>query len=149
MQYVIKSFKKTITDGLFNIVIVDCNNCSMRHYTDMYNFSRTYAFTVSSAFFPSNIQLKTESVIFAIVFIVMQPYTCEMPLDLQQCLKNDIHQRSASDIQRAIEEWVDAPSHYIQLDYRPLLDALNATVTDDKMELDAISDDDQVTQSSD
>lgn len=47
MQYVIKSFKKTITDGLFNLVIVDCNNCQLRHYTDMYNFARTYTFTVS------------------------------------------------------------------------------------------------------
>lgn len=46
-QYVIKSFKKTITDGLFNMVIVDCNNCQLRHYMDMYNFSRTYTFTVS------------------------------------------------------------------------------------------------------
>lgn len=71
-----------------------------------------------------------------------------MPLDLQQCLKNNIHQRSAADIQRAIEEWADAPSHYIQLDYRPLLDALNVAASDDKMELDAISDDDQVIPSS-
>lgn len=47
MQYLIKSFKKTITDGLFNLVIVDCSNCQLRHYTDMYNFARTYTFTVS------------------------------------------------------------------------------------------------------
>lgn len=48
MQYVIKSLKKTITDGLFNMIIVDCNNCQLRHYTDMYNFSRTYTYTVSN-----------------------------------------------------------------------------------------------------
>lgn len=71
-----------------------------------------------------------------------------MPLDLQQCLKNNIHQRTSSDIQKAIAEWVEAPPHNIQLNYRPLLDAINTAASDDKMELDAISDDDQVTQKS-
>lgn len=71
-----------------------------------------------------------------------------MTLDLHECLKNNIHQRTASDIQKAIDEWTDAPSHYIQLDYRPLLDAIDAAVADDNMELDAISDEEQVTHTS-
>lgn len=68
-----------------------------------------------------------------------------MPLDFNQCLKNNIHSRTASDIQKAIDEWVDAPSHYIQLDYRPLLDAINAVAPENKMELDAISEEEEVT----
>lgn len=71
-----------------------------------------------------------------------------MPLDLHQCLKNNIHHRTAADIQKAIDEWVDAPSHYIQIDYSSLLDGMNAAALDDKMELDAISDDEQVTKQS-
>lgn len=73
-----------------------------------------------------------------------------MPLDFRQCLMNNIHQRTASDIQKAFGEWADAPTHYIQLDYRPLLDAINSAVTHDKvsMDLDAISDEEQVTQES-
>lgn len=74
-----------------------------------------------------------------------QPYTCEMPLDFQQCMKNNIHNRTAADIQKAIDEWIDAPPHYIQLDYRSLTDATDTAASESQMELDAISDDDQVT----
>lgn len=80
-----------------------------------------------------------------IYLFFLQPYTCEMPLDFQQCLANNIHNRTASDIQKAIDEWVDAPPHYIQLDYHSLVDVTNVAASDDKMELDAISDDEQVT----
>lgn len=46
MQYLVKSFKKTVADGHFDFIIVDCVNSSLKHYTDMYNFAKTYAFTV-------------------------------------------------------------------------------------------------------
>lgn len=46
MQYLVKSFKKTVADGHFDFIIVDCVNATLKHYTDMYNFSKTYAFTV-------------------------------------------------------------------------------------------------------
>lgn len=46
MQYLVKSFKKTVADGHFDFIIVDCVNSSLKHYTEMYNFAKTYAFTV-------------------------------------------------------------------------------------------------------
>lgn len=49
-QYLMKSFKKTITDGLFDFVIVDCVNSTLRYYTDFYNFAKTYTFTVGHHF---------------------------------------------------------------------------------------------------
>lgn len=47
MQYMLKSFKKTIVDSLFDMVIVDCNNHTLRYYTEFYNFAKTYTFAVS------------------------------------------------------------------------------------------------------
>lgn len=47
MQYLIKSFKKTVTDGLFDFIIVDCINETLRYYTEIYNFAKLYAFIVS------------------------------------------------------------------------------------------------------
>lgn len=51
MQYLMKSYKKTIVDGLFDFIIVDSINSTLRHYTEFYNFAKTYAFTVSSTHF--------------------------------------------------------------------------------------------------
>lgn len=71
-----------------------------------------------------------------------------MPRDLQKCLKNNIHNRSESDIRRAIKEWVATPSTYTVLDYDCLFNSADDTeeisdIEDEKAEsLDAISDDD-------
>lgn len=46
MQYLMKSYKKTIVDGLFDFIIVDSINSTLRHYTEFYNFAKLYAFTV-------------------------------------------------------------------------------------------------------
>lgn len=71
-----------------------------------------------------------------------------MPRDLEKCLKNNIHNRSESDIRKAIAEWVPTPSSYTVLDYECLVNSADDTeeisdVDDEKAEsLDAISDDD-------
>lgn len=46
MQYLMKSYKKTVVDGLFDFIIVDSINSTLRHYTEFYNFAKLYAFTV-------------------------------------------------------------------------------------------------------
>lgn len=62
-------------------------------------------------------------------------------------MKNNIHNRSESDIQRAINEWVATPSSYTVLDYECLFNSADDTeeisdVDDENAEsLDAISDD--------
>lgn len=46
-QCLMKSYKKTITDGLFNFIIVDCINQTLRHFTEIYNFAKLNGFMVS------------------------------------------------------------------------------------------------------
>lgn len=46
MQYLMKSYKKTVVDGLFDFIIVDSIASTLRHYTEFYNFAKAYAFTV-------------------------------------------------------------------------------------------------------
>jgi len=36
MQYLIKSFKKTLSDNLYDFIIVDCNNNSLRTLNEFY-----------------------------------------------------------------------------------------------------------------
>lgn len=50
-QCLMKSYKKTITDGLFNFIIVDCINQTLRHFTEIYNFAKLNGFMVSFFFF--------------------------------------------------------------------------------------------------
>lgn len=49
-QCLMKSYKKTITDGLFNFIIVDCINQTLRHFTEIYNFAKLNGFMVSFFF---------------------------------------------------------------------------------------------------
>lgn len=81
----------------------------------------------------------------------MQPFICELPLDLEKCLKNNIHNRTRDDIRQAIDEWQPTPSSYTVLDYEFLFNSADDTEEisdiddegDEKAEsLDAISDED-------
>lgn len=47
MQYLIKSFKKTLSDNLYDLVIVDCNNNSLRTLNEFYCNAKDSNFVVS------------------------------------------------------------------------------------------------------
>lgn len=47
MTALLKVFRTTITGGMYDIIIVDCNNTTLRYYTEFYNFATIYKFTVS------------------------------------------------------------------------------------------------------
>lgn len=40
-----------------------------------------------------------------------------MEPNVEECIKNNIHNRSAADIQKALKEWKVAPLHYVKIDY--------------------------------
>lgn len=40
---------------------------------------------------------------------------------MQKCIKSNIHNRSAADIEKAYHDWKEAPAHYIQVDFSSLL----------------------------
>lgn len=44
-----------------------------------------------------------------------------MDLDVEKCVKNNIHERTVEDIERAYKEWKETPPHYIHLDCSSLL----------------------------
>lgn len=47
MEYLLKAFKSTVTGGMYDIIIVDCSNTTLKYYIDFYNFATVYKFTVS------------------------------------------------------------------------------------------------------
>lgn len=44
----VKAFKKNITDGFFNFIILDCINEKISDYEEMWSFAKTKGFKVSS-----------------------------------------------------------------------------------------------------
>lgn len=73
-------------------------------------------------------------------------------MDLEKCLKNNIHNRSESDIRKAINEWAPTPSTYTVLDYSCLFNTVDDTeeisdIEEEKEQkaeyLDSVSDEDK------
>lgn len=75
------------------------------------------------------------------IFFFKQPYTCELTINLQDCTKNNIHNRSKNDISQIIDSWTKTPDHYIKLDYATLMMPLSNKSTDDLSEDDMFYDD--------
>lgn len=57
-----------------------------------------------------------------------------MTLNLEECLKNNIHNRSEADIKKIISEWTNTPIHYIRLDYRSLFQSDGKKGSEKKIE---------------
>ncbi|KYM97130.1 YLP motif-containing protein 1 [Cyphomyrmex costatus] len=90
----IKAFKKNITDGFFNFIILDCINEKISDYEEMWSFGKTKGFKV---------------------------YVCEMEMDLQICLKRNVHNRTEDEINRIIDYFEPTPSYHQKLDVNSML----------------------------
>ncbi|RLU15043.1 hypothetical protein DMN91_012930 [Ooceraea biroi] len=90
----VKAFKKNITDGFFNFIILDCINEKITDYEEMWNFAKSKGFKV---------------------------YICEMEMDLQICLKRNIHNRTEDEINRIIDYFEPTPSYHQKLDVNSML----------------------------
>lgn len=73
-----------------------------------------------------------------------------MPLDLDLCIKQNIHNRAEADIRKAIEQWKPTPVTYTQLKYDSLFADVMEDISDEEDNvveqptLDAVSDDEAV-----
>ncbi|GAB6023517.1 hypothetical protein CHUAL_008292 [Chamberlinius hualienensis] len=100
-----KSFKKTVDDGFFPLIIVDAINNRCKHFDEMCSYARQKGFKV---------------------------YICEMDMDPITCYKRNIHNRSLDEITKMINKWEDTPRHYVQLDVRSLIQ--DASIPEVEME---------------
>ncbi|CAH1961530.1 unnamed protein product [Acanthoscelides obtectus] len=89
-----KSFKKTVTDGYFPFIIVDNINDKVKHFGEMWSFAKQNGFQV---------------------------YICQLDLDPVQCTKRNIHNRSEQEIEDIISGWEPTPNHHPTLDASSLL----------------------------
>lgn len=55
------------------------------------------------------------------VFEYLQVYVCEMEMDLQICLKRNIHNRTEDEINRIIDYFEPTPSYHQKLDVNSML----------------------------
>ncbi|KAG5865790.1 hypothetical protein JTB14_019019 [Gonioctena quinquepunctata] len=103
-----KSFKKTITDGYFAFVIVDNINDKVKHFGEMWSYAKQNGFQV---------------------------YICQLDLDPVVCIKRNIHNRTESEIEECISGWEPTPSHHPTIDASSFLQAGGA-ITEVEMELE-------------
>ncbi|XP_050299243.1 YLP motif-containing protein 1-like isoform X2 [Anthonomus grandis grandis] len=106
-QSLIKSFKKTITDGYFSFVIVDNVNQKVKNFGEMWSFAKQNGFQV---------------------------YICQMDLDPELCTSRNIHQRTESFIEDCIAGWEPTPAHHPLVDATNFLQS--QSITEVEMELD-------------
>ncbi|XP_065159847.1 YLP motif-containing protein 1 isoform X2 [Atheta coriaria] len=104
-QSLLKTFKKTITDGYFPFIIVDNVNDKVKYFDGMWSFAKQNGFQV---------------------------YICQLDLDVQICTKRNIHGRSEVEIQHIVNGWEEVPSHYGILDATNLIQA--GAITEVEME---------------
>ncbi|KAL7300023.1 hypothetical protein TKK_0007331 [Trichogramma kaykai] len=100
-----KAFKKNVTDGYFNFIILDSINEKISDYEELWSFAKTKGFKV---------------------------YVCEMEMDIQICLKRNIHNRSEDEVNRIVDYFEPTPSHHHKLDITSLLQ--EHTIEDVEME---------------
>uniref|UniRef100_A0A182RD96 YLP motif-containing protein 1 n=1 Tax=Anopheles funestus TaxID=62324 RepID=A0A182RD96_ANOFN len=94
VQNLIKAFKRTISERLFNFVIVDCCNHMLETYCEFHNYARSNGFKV---------------------------YTCTMQTDVEDCARQNIHNRTEQEIQIYADNWAMAPDEHVQLNFSSLL----------------------------
>lgn len=49
MECLKKAFRSTVIKGMFDVIIVDCNNITLSYYLEFYTFATVYKFTVSQS----------------------------------------------------------------------------------------------------
>ncbi|KAJ9600750.1 hypothetical protein L9F63_001105, partial [Diploptera punctata] len=96
----LKAFRKTVNDGYFPFIIVDCVNHQVKHFEEMWSYAKQKGFQV---------------------------YVCEMDMDVGICTKRNIHNRTEEDIADIIKNWEDTPRHYLRVDVRSLLQSVAIT----------------------
>lgn len=100
-----KAFKKNITDGYFSFIILDSINEKISDYDDMWSFAKTKGFKV---------------------------FVCEMEMDVQVCLKRNIHNRSEDEVNRIVDYFEPTPKHHQKLETSTFLQ--EAAIEDVQME---------------
>ncbi|XP_026809226.1 uncharacterized protein LOC113551273 isoform X2 [Rhopalosiphum maidis] len=104
----IKAFKKKILENYFSFYIIDAINNKVSYYKEIIEISRMNGFTV---------------------------YIIELESDIDLCIKHNIHNRTAHDINSIMRSWVKTPSDQILLDIRSLL-----SPSENEMEMEDVSD---------
>uniref|UniRef100_A0A182XP20 YLP motif-containing protein 1 n=1 Tax=Anopheles quadriannulatus TaxID=34691 RepID=A0A182XP20_ANOQN len=95
VQNLLKAFKRTISERLFDFVIVDCCNHRLETYCEFHNYARSNGFKV---------------------------YTCTMQTDVEDCARQNIHNRTEAEIQAYADNWAMAPDDHVQINFNSLLE---------------------------
>lgn len=108
----LKAFKKTISDGYFQFIIVDAMNKYAKEVDQMWSFAKQKGFQV---------------------------YICEMDNDVAACVKRNIHHRTEKEVEAQAKDWEQVSNQYLQLDVRSLLqsEAIDDVVMEDVDEAEA------------
>ncbi|XP_055632525.1 uncharacterized protein LOC129773002 isoform X2 [Toxorhynchites rutilus septentrionalis] len=119
MQNLVKAFKRTITDKLYNFVIVDCVNERLLHYNEFHNFARSNGFKV---------------------------YTCTLQTEVELCAEQNIHNRTIDEIRKYVSNWELSPDDHVQINASTLLDPLDESAVQTAADMDLCTEEDDIQQ---
>lgn len=121
----VKSFKKTVGDGFFPFIIIDCINDKVKKYEEMYSFALSKGFQVIST--PFEVIPRVDKKFTYQMCIFRQVFVCEMDIDLSTCAKRNVHNRTEEEIKKLIDGWEKTPPSQTTLDIRSLLQSAAIT----------------------
>lgn len=84
----VKSFKKTVDDGLFDFIIVDMINEKLFHIDEMSSYAKLKGFHVNERL----------SLLFKLNCPLLKVYILELTSDVVSCTNRNVHKRSYKEI---------------------------------------------------
>ncbi|CAB3373981.1 Hypothetical predicted protein [Cloeon dipterum] len=115
-QSLVKAFRKTIDEGFFPIIVVDCVNDKVKHFEEMWHYA-------------SSKGVKT--------------FVAELPEEASVCAARNEHGRTLQQIEQIAAKWEPTPPNFNKLDVKGLLNNTNTAI---EVETEEVSDNEDGTE---
>lgn len=96
LQYLFKSYKKTVSDGYFDFIIVDAVYPRMKNVREIASHAKSNGFV---------------------------SYICSLEdVTVEQCVERNAHNRTAEELEELSRIWEPCPKSELRIDIRPLIE---------------------------
>ncbi|XP_065333706.1 YLP motif-containing protein 1 isoform X2 [Cloeon dipterum] len=115
-QSLVKAFRKTIDEGFFPIIVVDCVNDKVKHFEEMWHYASAKG---------------------------VKTFVAELPEEASVCAARNEHGRTLQQIEQIAAKWEPTPPNFTKLEVKGLL---NNTKTAIEVETEEVSDNEDGTE---
>lgn len=117
LQYLLKAYKKTVSDGYFDFIVVDAVYPKMSSVLEIITHGKSKGFVVSR-------RDEGYQDLFAYnrVLVPLQSYICSLECDVAKCVEQNIHNRTEEELTELSKQWEKCPKDQLRLDIKPLIE---------------------------